>query len=81
LAQTLASTELQLGAELTWYLERYLDYPFGPNIERAERVTQALTAWGVHAFDILFGQDQSRDWYRDATRDGHTQLHLGAPAP
>ena len=76
LSRVLGQTDLRLGDELSWYLESYLDYPYGPNVERAERVTQALREWGTQAFDTLFGEGQARDFYRDATRDGHTELHL-----
>ena len=76
LSQVLGQTNLRLGAELTWYLESYLDYPYGPNQERAQRVTEALRSWGTHAFETLFGEGQARDFYRDATRGGHTELHL-----
>lgn len=76
LARVLEGTELRLGPELAWYLESYLDYPFGPNQQRAERVLEALGQWGRQAFGLLFGEGQARDFYRDATRDGHEQLHL-----
>jgi hypothetical protein len=32
-------------AELRWYLEDFLEYPFSPGTERAERVLAALDAW------------------------------------
>jgi len=76
LSRVLGETELKLGSELSWYLEHYLDYPFGPNQQRAERVTDALRAWGTQAFQALFGEGQARDFYRDATRGGHTGLDL-----
>ncbi len=76
LAQVLGDTALTLGAELAWYLEHYLDYPFDPNRQRAERVLATLQHWGQQAFDALLGTGQARDFYRDATRQGHTQLHL-----
>ena len=76
LSRVLPGSDVRLGGELAWYLESYLDYPFGPNEQRAERVPAALRAWGQRAFEALFGQGQARDFYRDATRDGHTELHL-----
>ncbi|WP_243745983.1 tetratricopeptide repeat protein [Tahibacter aquaticus] len=72
----LPGTAQRLGEELTWYLESYLDYPFGGSVIRAERVQSALSEWGERAFDALFGHGQARDFYRDATRDGHTALQL-----
>lgn len=76
LKQALPGTEAWLGTELAWYLESYLDYPFGAKVLRAERVQAGLRGWGKRAFEALFGQGQARDFYRDATRDGHTALQL-----
>ncbi len=44
-----------LMAELCWYLESFLDYPFSPETERAERILAALRQWGEQAFGSLFG--------------------------
>ncbi len=41
--------------ELRWYLEDFLDYPFPPETEHAERIQAALRAWGEGAFEALFG--------------------------
>lgn len=76
LTLALPGTGQRLGSELTWYLENYLDYPYAGNAIRAERVQSALSDWGERAFGALLGKDQARDFYRDATRDGHTALHL-----
>lgn len=76
LALKLAGSDLDLGHELAWYLESYLDLPSGPNVTRAERVCSALQDWGRRSFDVLFGHGQARDFYRDATRQGHSALHL-----
>ncbi|MBN1508702.1 MAG: CHAT domain-containing protein [Sedimentisphaerales bacterium] len=65
-----------LRRELRWYLEQFLDYPFPPNTDRAERATEALQAWGTHAFKALFHGGKARDWYHDVVRDGTEHLHL-----
>ncbi len=72
-----------LRRELRWYLEQFLDYPFPPNTDRADRVTQVLEAWGTHAFQALFLAGKARDWYQDAVRDGteHLQLRIIANEP
>ncbi len=72
-----------LRRELRWYLEQFLDYPFPPNTDRADRVTQVLQAWGTHAFQALFLGGKARDWYHDAVRDGteHLQLRIIANEP
>lgn len=33
--------------ELAWYLESFLDYPFSPETEHAERVQATLAGWGM----------------------------------
>ncbi|MFN9969912.1 MAG: hypothetical protein ACK58T_08440, partial [Phycisphaerae bacterium] len=45
----------ELMKELRWYLEVFLDYPFSPFTERAERIQAALRRWGTEAFKSLFG--------------------------
>jgi hypothetical protein len=45
--------------ELGWYLETFLDYPFSPETEHADRVQAALRAWGKQAFDALFGSSST----------------------
>ncbi len=61
--------------ELRWYLEVFLDYPFSPETEHAERVRDALRSWGRQAFDALFaGRANSRMF--DAASGDYAQLHL-----
>lgn len=62
--------------ELRWYLERFLEYPFSPDTDRADRLLAALHAWGQTAFTALFGSGRGRDYFHDATRDGAEQLRL-----
>jgi tetratricopeptide (TPR) repeat protein len=52
-----------LQAELRWYLEDFLDYPFSPETEHADRVTDALEDWGSSAFTALFRAPDARAWY------------------
>ena len=56
--------------ELRWYLEGFLDYPFSPETEHAERVRDALRGWGVDAFNKLFGDRRGGEIFNDATRGG-----------
>ena len=62
--------------ELRWYLEGFLDYPFPPETEHAERVRDALRRWGVEAFNKLFGDRRGGEIFNDATRAGYESLHL-----
>ena len=43
-----------LMAELQWYLERFLEFPFPPETGRADRVLNALQGWGLEAYEALF---------------------------
>lgn len=65
-----------LTRELRWYLETFLEYPFEPKTLQAEAVQDALKRWGTQVFEALFHAGPARDWYRDATRDGFTELDL-----
>jgi tetratricopeptide (TPR) repeat protein len=65
-----------LSRELRWYLEEFLDYPFPPRTEVAERVQTALKTWGEAAFQALFHSGQERDFYQDAYRSGLENLTL-----
>ncbi|MHB9107037.1 MAG: tetratricopeptide repeat protein [Armatimonadota bacterium] len=75
-ADVLVAGTSNLLAELRWYLESFLDYPFPPETERAERVLAALTAWGEAAFAVLFDQRQTGGWLAAATARGEEQLLL-----
>jgi hypothetical protein len=37
------------------YLEGFVDYPYPPETDHAERLRDALKAWGEQAFRALFG--------------------------
>jgi tetratricopeptide (TPR) repeat protein len=58
-----------LGVGLRWYLEDFLDYPFPPRTDRAERIRAALGVWGRQAFTALFGRGRARVFYGEALRD------------
>ena len=53
---------LQLG----WYLEHYLDYPHHPETGHADRVLDALKAWGTQSFNALFDFRDAADWLKKA---------------
>ena len=62
--------------ELRWYLETFLEYPFPPETEHADRVQAALRDWGEKAFQALFGDAIAGGWYNDAIRRGADKLDL-----
>ncbi|MCP4690707.1 MAG: hypothetical protein GY859_21820, partial [Desulfobacterales bacterium] len=57
-------------------LERFLDYPFHPDTDVAERVQESLREWGEKAFDALFGDRTSGRLFDAATDQGYRDLHL-----
>ena len=62
--------------DLRWYLERFLDYPFEPHTDIAERVQRALEEWGRLTFERLFS-GQPLLWYdRIRTTAGLSNLVL-----
>jgi len=62
--------------ELRWYLEDFLDYPFPPETEHAERVLDALRRWGREAFNALFGSRDGGGMFDAATAKGYQELSL-----
>src|SRR5947207_3064413 len=65
-----------LATELQWYLERFLDYPFSPETEHADRVQAALRSWGEQAFTALFAGRGAQRYFDQATDEGYARLHL-----
>ena len=55
-----------LMAELRWYLETFLQYPFDPWTQRADRALAALDGWADRAFEALFGSRRGRELYAGA---------------
>jgi tetratricopeptide (TPR) repeat protein len=62
--------------ELRWYLETFLDYPFPPETDHADRVLAALKGWGEQAFAALFGDNVAGGWFNEAVAKGHDRLVL-----
>ncbi|MFC1713674.1 tetratricopeptide repeat protein [Candidatus Poribacteria bacterium] len=66
--------------ELRWYLEEYLDFPYGAERNRAERLEQRMGEWGESLFNQIFIHEESesnpRIFYHEAVRDGLEQCDL-----
>ncbi|NQT16378.1 MAG: CHAT domain-containing protein [Planctomycetes bacterium] len=62
--------------ELRWYLESFLGYPFPPETDHAERVQDALKAWGEQAFLALFGDRATGRLFDAATSEQYGELEL-----
>ena len=65
-----------LMAELQWYLEQFLNYPYHPETEHAERVLTSLKSWGEAAFCALFDARDSGGFFDEAIKDGYHNLQL-----
>ena len=61
--------------ELRWYLEDYLQSPFGAYPQLAECITETMRAWGAEIFDALFA-GYARDWYQDAKRQNFEDFRI-----
>jgi len=66
--------------ELRWYLEEYLNFPYGAERERAKKVEQRMAGWGEELFKRVFikgdpGPDP-RSFYQTAVQAGLEQCEL-----
>ena len=71
-----------LANDLRWYLERFLDYPFPPHTELADRIQSALVQWGQSTFQQLFN-GQPLLWYDRIRSTGleHLVLKIASDDP
>ncbi|MFD5030005.1 tetratricopeptide repeat protein [Streptomyces sp. NPDC058405] len=78
----LTAAELE---ELRWYLEDFLEVPFGVYEERGSQAASRLRAWGQAMFTALFGSGQARDAYvkvrARAIRPGSMEIVLRSSEP
>jgi tetratricopeptide (TPR) repeat protein len=65
-----------LWRELRWYLERFLDYPFPPETDHADRVLRSLKQWGQQAFEKLFGSRAGGRLFDAATSEEYARLQV-----
>jgi hypothetical protein len=86
LPQKMSRTPLSwpLGAEdledLRWYLEDYLQAPFGVWEDRGPAVAGKLAEWGEQVFESVFGVGPARDAYQRA-RDKGLEVVLRSAEP
>lgn len=62
--------------ELRWYLERFLEYPFSPETEHAERILASLRNWGEQTFRALFTNPAAVRFFAASTGSAYSDLHL-----
>ncbi|MYC31403.1 MAG: tetratricopeptide repeat protein [Chloroflexi bacterium] len=63
-------------AEFSWYLQEYLDSPFGLARERGQAVEAALRNLGRLMFEAVFVSDEARDILGVAVEQGFTEFRL-----
>lgn len=60
--------------ELRWYLEEYLQFPYGAERDRAQRIETRMAAWGESLFKQVFPKSAEdpdpRGFYQEAVREG-----------
>ena len=66
--------------ELRWYLEEYLQFPYGAEESRARRVEDKMAEWGEALFAQVFPKAEAdpdpRGFYQEAVREGLEQCEL-----
>ena len=66
--------------ELRWYLEEYLQFPYGAEEDHARRVERQIAEWGKSLFSQVFPKGETdpdpRGFYQEAVRAGLEQCEL-----
>jgi tetratricopeptide (TPR) repeat protein len=64
-------------ADLRWYLEEYLRFPYGLAPDNAAKIEQKFQGWGEQLFELVFrSSEQTRAFFQEATREGLNQCEL-----
>ncbi|MHC5734318.1 tetratricopeptide repeat protein [Nostoc sp.] len=64
-------------AELRWYLEDYLKFPYGIFPDNAVKIEQKLQHWGQQLFELVFrSTEKGREFFQEATREGLDNCEL-----
>lgn len=64
-------------ADLRWYLEEYLRFPYGLAPDNAAKIEQKFQDWGEQLFELVFrSSEQARQFFQAATYDGLNQCEL-----
>jgi hypothetical protein len=66
--------------DLRWYLEEYLQFPYGAERFKAERVEKKMEEWGKSIFEQIFAKcdfdSDPRSLYQEAVRTGLEKCEL-----
>jgi tetratricopeptide (TPR) repeat protein len=65
-------------ADLRWYLEDYLHFPYGIEPEKATKIEQKFQVWGQQLFELVFrSNEKAREFFQEATREGLEYCEIG----
>lgn len=66
--------------ELRWYLEEYLEFPYGAERDRAQEVERKIAIWGAALFGQIFAKSDLEPnperFYQEAGHDGLNNCEL-----
>ena len=64
-------------ADLRWYLEEYLRFPYGIFPDNAAKIEQKFQDWGEQLFELVFrSSEKAREFFQAATYEGLHQCEL-----
>ncbi|HEY9707957.1 MAG TPA: CHAT domain-containing protein, partial [Oculatellaceae cyanobacterium] len=64
-------------ADLRWYLEEYLRFPYGIAPDNAAKIEQKFQDWGEQLFELVFrSSEKAREFFQTATFDGLRECEL-----
>ncbi|NEP12159.1 MAG: tetratricopeptide repeat protein [Symploca sp. SIO2C1] len=64
-------------ADLRWYLEDYLRFPYGLEPEKASKIEDKFQQWGEELFELVFrGSEKAREFFQAATYAGLDKCQL-----
>jgi tetratricopeptide (TPR) repeat protein len=64
-------------ADLRWYLEEYLRFPYGLAHDNAAKIEQKFQDWGEQLFELVFrSSEKTWEFFQAATYDGLHQCEL-----
>lgn len=64
-------------ADLRWYLEEYLRFPYGLAADNAAKIEQKFQDWGEQLFELVFrSSEKTREFFQAATYEGLNQCEL-----
>ncbi|NES20420.1 MAG: CHAT domain-containing protein, partial [Symploca sp. SIO3E6] len=63
--------------DLRWYLEDYLDFPYGLEPEKANKIEDKFQQWGEELFELVFrSSEKAREFFQAATYAGLDKCQL-----